>query len=430
MKRTTKWITFALTAFTTLGLVGCGCGDGCMGMNDGATKITVWVSEADKAFATQVANEFKTAHPEKKYNIVIDIQGENDVATRVLKDVENAADVYSCLNDQLSKLINGDALAQIAGERLERIKQVNSADAIDSVTLNVRGTDGVYGMPYTDNTFFLYYDKSALTEADVQSIDGILSKCSANKKFAYPMKDGWYTSAFYFGKGLGYEVTYDENLGEKTIACDFDDATGTAVTGAMWDLVKDTRVKADADDSKITAGFHDGSIIAAVSGIWNRKTIEEYLGDNFAATKLPTYTLNKGGAGEEQVQLVSFAGYKLMGVNNYSKNKTDAMDFAEFYTNRENQVKHFEARGFVPTDEQARMDERVQADVCAKAITAQLAHSKTQKGVPSTLWVPMEGLGSAMVTGAQSGNFDLTAQLKACVDAIRATSAQSEQSIQ
>ena len=285
-------------------------------------------------------------------------------------------------------------------------------------------------MPYTDNTFFLYYDKSVLTETDVQSIDGILSKCSTNKKFAYPMKDGWYTSAFYFGKDLGFEVTYDNNLGETEITCDFDNETGVAVTQAMWNLVQDARVKADADDSKITAGFHDGSIIAAASGIWNRKTIESYLGDNFAATKLPTYTFNKGAGNEEQVQLVSFAGYKLMGVNNYSKNKTDAMDFAEFYTNRENQIKHFEARGFVPTDEQARADEKVQADVCAKAITAQLAYSKTQKGVPSTLWVPLEGLGSAMITGAQSGDFNLAAQLKACVDAIESTSAQAEQSNQ
>ena len=97
------------------------------------------------------------------------------------------------------------------------------------------------------------------------------------------------------------------------------------------------------------------------------------------------------------------------------------MDFAEFYSNRENQIKHFEVRGFVPTDEQARADEKVQKDVCAKAITAQLAHSKTQKGVPSTLWPPMEGLGTAMITGTQSGTFDVSAQIKACVQAIEKT---------
>ncbi|MBR2646432.1 MAG: extracellular solute-binding protein [Clostridia bacterium] len=418
MKKTVKTACGILALCTAFGFCGCkGKGD------PNTIKLTVWVSEADRAFAQSVVEEFKAKNPDKKYQISIDIQGENDVATRVLNDVENAADVYSCLNDQLSKLINGDALARIAGERLERVKAANSADAMDSVTIKANGAEGVYGMPYTDNTFFLYYNKAVLTETDVQTLDGILAKCNANKQFAYPMTDGWYSTAFYFGKGLGYEITYNDNLAETSISCDFDNETGVAVTEAIWNYVKDPRVKADANDSKITAGFNDGSIVAAASGIWNRKTIEGYLGDNFAAAKLPTYTFNKGKVGEEQVQLTSFAGYKLMGVNNYSKHKTDAMDFAEFYTNKENQIKHFEARGFVPTDESARADEKVQADVCAKAITQQLQHSKTQKEVPSTLWVPMEGLGTAMITGIQSGSFDLRAQLKACVDSIEKTSA-------
>lgn len=416
MKKKMKIACGALALVAAMGFIGCG-----RNKNDGAIKLTIWVSEADKAFATQVAEEFKAKNPDKQYQFVIDIQGENDVATRVLNDVENAADVYSCLNDQLSKLINGDALARIAGDRLSRVRAANSEDSMESVTLKVGSEEGVYGMPYTDNTFFLYYNKAALTETDVKSFDGILSKCAEGKQFAFPMADGWYTSSFFFGKDLGYEVKYDDNLAETYISCDFANDTGKQVAESMWTYVKDKRFKADANDSKITAGFNDGSIIAAVSGIWNRTTIESYLGENFAAAKLPTYTLNKGSANEEQVQLVSFAGYKLMGVNNYSKNKIDAMDFAEFYTNKENQVKHFEARGFVPTDVEARADEKVQSDVCAKAITEQLKYSKTQKEVPSTLWVPMEGLGSAMITGAQNGNFDLAAQLKACVDAIEKT---------
>ncbi|MBR2441513.1 MAG: extracellular solute-binding protein [Clostridia bacterium] len=415
MKRILKITCTLLALGVGLGAVGC-----TSDMGD-TIKLTVWVSEGDKAFTQQVVDEFKAKHPDKNYNIVVDIQGENDVATRVLNDVENAADIFSYSNDQLSKLINGDALSRIAGERLNRIKQGNFEGAIDAATSRVDGEDGVYGMPYTDNTFFLYYNKAVLTETEVQSLDGILSKCSGNKQFAFPMGDGWYSSAFYFGKGLGYEVQYDENLAETSITCDFDSATGVAVTKAMWNYVKDPRFKADVNDSKIVAGFNDGSIAAAVSGIWNKTTIQNYLGENFAATKLPTYTLNKGTAQEEQVQLTAFAGYKLMGVNNYSKHKTDALELAEFFTNKENQVKHFKARGFVPTDKEARADEAVKNDPCAKAITNQLNYSKTQKGVPSTLWIPMEGLGSAMITGAQSGNFDLNAQLKACVDAIEKT---------
>ena len=111
----------------------------------------------------------------------------------------------------------------------------------------------------------------------------------------------------------------------------------------------------------------------------------------------------------------------MFGVNNYSKQKAEAIAFADFCTNAENQVKRFEARDYLPTNRTAQENEKVQTDVCAKAIAAQLAHSKTQKNVPSTMWNPMKGLGNAMITGAQTGNFDLQAQLKACVDAIETT---------
>ena len=424
MKKTVKLMCGALALTSVLGVAGCSCAMG----DAGAIKLTVWVSEADKAFAEEVAKDFKAKNPDKNYQIVIDIQGENDVATRVLNDVENAADVYSFINDQVPKLINGDALARIAGDRLTRVTEANSAESMQSVTVEVNGEKSTYGMPYTDNTFFLYYNKAALAETDVKTFDGILAKCSASKQFAFPMADGWYTTSFYFGKNLGYNVTYDKNLAETKIECDFDNATGVKVTEAMWGYTQNKGFKADANDSKITAGFSDGSIIAAVSGIWNRNAIEGALKENFAAVKLPTYTLGGEGQTGEQVQLVSFAGYKAMGVNNYSKNKTDALDFAEFYTNRENQIKHYEARGFVPTDTEARKDEKIQADVCAKAITEQLKYSKTQINVPSTLWVPMEGLGSAMITGAQSGSFDLQAQLKACVEAIKKTTVKNTDS--
>ncbi|MBQ8427632.1 MAG: extracellular solute-binding protein [Clostridia bacterium] len=411
MKKSVKAMSFLLALGAAFSLGSCKMGD------DGAIRLTVWVSEADMPFARQVAEDFKEANPDKRYNFVFDVQGENEAATRILNDVENAADVFSIPNDQIPKLLNGDALTQIGGDRLQSVKARNDSGAVDAVTATVDGEEGVFGFPYTDNTYFLYYDKSVLTETDVESLDGILSKCGANKKFAMPFTDGWYTVSFYFGKGLGYEVAYGENLQETNIACNFNNQTGQQVTTAMWNLVKDSRVKADADDSKITAGFADGSVAAAVSGIWNRTSIESSLGANFGVAKLPTYTF-ENGSGTEQVQLVSFAGYKLMGVNNYSSQKAEAVAFADFYTNKENQIKHFESRGFLPTDKEAREDDRVKADPCAAAITSQLRYSKPQKNVPSTLWEPMEGLGNAMLTGVSGGTFNLVEQLNACVAAI------------
>ena len=403
-----KWIALPLATVAAVGMAACGK------TAEEEIKLTVWVSEADQAFAKEIAENFKKANPDKNYRFVFDVQGENEMATRVLGDVESAADVFSFPNDQLTQLVNGDALTRIGGSRLETLKAQNTADSVEAATVKRGENEEVYGIPYTDNTFFMYYDKSALTEQDVGSIDGILAKCNANKKLAFLVSDGWYNSAFYFGKGLGYEVTYDDSLGEKTITCDFNNEVGQAVTQSIWSLVKDSRVKADADDSKIVAGIADGSIVAAFSGVWNRKAIEDALGDNFGAAKLPTYTYGDG----EQTQLVAFAGYKLMGVNNYSANKAEAIAFADYYTNAESQIRHFELRSYLPTNVDARADERVQKDTVAAAIAEQLQFSKTQKNVPSTLWDPLKGLGNAMLTGVQTGDFALKSQLDACVAAI------------
>ena len=402
---------------------------GCGKKTGDEIKLTVWVSEADQGFAKEIAEAFQKANPDKTYRFVFGVQGENEAATRVLNDVESAADVFSFPNDQLTQLVNGDALTRIGGDRLQRLKAQNPQNAVDSATIIRSGDEEVYGIPYTDNTFFLYYDKSVLSTEDIASIDGILAKCSKDKKLGFLVSDGWYNSAFYFGKGLGYEVTYDGNMGETSIQCDFNNPTGVRVTESIWQLVQDSRVKADADDSKIVAGMTDGSIIAAFSGVWNRTAIEKALGENFAAAKLPTYTYlgvaqddNQGGGDGErvgtQVQLVSFAGYKLLGVNNYSKNKAEALAFADYYTSKESQIRHFETRSYLPTNVDARKDGRIQNDVVAKAISAQLQFSKTQKNVPSTFWDPLKGLGNAMLTGVQTGNFDVKGQLNACVAAI------------
>lgn len=395
----------------------CACGESGEGgsTNNGEQTIfVVWCPAADHEFAKQVADDFLKENKDLNLKVQFGIQGENDAATKVLTDVENAPDVFSFSSDQINKLIVGDALARIGGDRETRIKAANTAESIDSATVTIGGKDMTYAYPYTDNTYFLYYNKSKFNEEDIKTLDGILAKCSKDEQFGYPMDDGWYNSAFFFGKGLGYEVEFSDQLAENKITTDFGNEVGQQVAEAMWKYVQNPAFKADSNDSKLTAGFNEGKIIAGVSGIWNKSDIQKYLGDDFGVAKLPTYTL-----GNEQVQLTAFAGYKLLGVSKYSPNQAIAHRFAEFYTNKANQIKHFEARGFLPTDKEAQTDSRITGDACAIAIKAQLAYTKTQKGVPSTLWDPMKGFGTAMLNAKDDvASFDLQKELKAAVAAI------------
>ena len=67
-------------------------------------------------------------------------------------------------------------------------------------------------------------------------------------------------------------------------------------------------------------------------------------GKNYGAVKLPTYTC----AGK-QVQMASFTGYKMVGVNAYSSNVKWAMKLAEWITNQDNQTRRFAERGQGPS---------------------------------------------------------------------------------
>ena len=66
---------------------------------------------------------------------------------------------------------------------------------------------------------------------------------------------------------------------------------------------------------------------------------------NYAACKLPTYTLHG-----EQVQMASFSGFKLIGVNPHSANVGAAMLLADFVTNEENEELRFQERAQGPSN--------------------------------------------------------------------------------
>lgn len=378
--------------------------------------LQVWGAEEDQAFLQDVAAAYQAANPDKKYDFLFGKQSESDAADKLLNDIETGADVFAFASDQLNKLIRGSALARLGGSVLDEIKANNTEDSVEACSVTIGGEKRTYAMPFTDNTFYLYYDKREFDVSDLATLDGILAKCSKEKQFAYPMEDSWYLSAFYFGKGLGYEVTYNDNLGEDAITCDFDCEDGLAVTNAVFSYVQDERMNPQSNDSVLVAGFKSGKIIAGASGLWNVKALKDAIGEeNLGYAPLPTYTL-----GGEQVQMRPFAGYKCIGVNRLSANLAEAQKFALFLTNYENQVKRFETRGYSPTNKEAMNLDKIKNDACVKAIQQQLPFCKPQAGVPTTFWSPIQGLGTAMVNalGAEATPFDAQTQLTAAINQI------------
>ena len=370
-----KLLAFALAAMMLFGLAASSLAEG------ETVTLKVWGSQEDQELLGVLVENFKAANPDTTWDISLGVVGEPDAKARYLEDPAAAADVFAFSNDQLLDLVNADVLYEVT-RNLDAIVAANSAGSIESATL-----DGVlYGYPMTaDNGYFLYYDKSVLSEEDVQTLDGILAKANeAGKKVFMDVSNGWYIASFFLGAGC--TLGLDEN-GKQT--CDFNNEAGVAAGEAIRAFTADPAFLT-GDDSVLTGGMGD-TICAGVSGTWNAAAIQEKLGENYAACKLPTFTLNG-----EQVQMSSFIGTKLIGVNTQTAHPVEAMMLAEFLTNEEAQQLRFEMREIGPSNSNVAASEEVQANIALAALAEQSQYGVSQKYVLGNFWTPSEAFGLAM----------------------------------
>ncbi len=391
MKKFAKiFLITMLIGVMTFAFVACG-DDGDQGNGGGEGQsytLTVWGAEEDQAMLKDMCNAYAAANPQNKYKFLYGVQSESDAADKVTNDPENGPDVFSFASDQINKLLQVGALARIGGSILDNIREINSPASVDAATVKIGGEDMMYAYPVTgDNTYFVYYNTDFMTADDVSTLDKMLAKSAElGKKVHFKLEnDAFYSSSFFFAfDDVKYEVAYDDAMSETSVSINYDNANGLKAMQAMRSYAQNDNLVIATDDTKILNAVRNGEAAAVITGTWNAKSIEAAWGNKMAATKLPKATI-----GGEQKQLVAFFGYKLMGVNGYSKNKGEAHKLAQWLTNEQNQIKRFNVRGFGPTNKNVILMSEVQNDVVLKAVYEQQNFSRTQKGVPANYWTPV-----------------------------------------
>ncbi len=311
--------------------------------------IKVWSPSEDQSaengnWLGTMCDAFNEAHP--NWNITFDYGtcGEDKAKEMVTQDPTAAADVYLFANDQLPGLIAANAIAKLGGETESYVKETNSQEIVDSVTVD----GAVYGVPFTTNTWFMYYDKSAFTEDEVKSLDAMLAK----DKVSFPLSTAWYNASFFVANGC----TLFGDGTDNEAGIDFSGDKGAEVTKYLVDLAANPNFVNDDQGSGI-AGLRDGSVKAMFSGSWDYAPAKEALGDNLGIAVPPTITI-----GGESKQLKSFAGSKAVGVNPNSQYPQVAVALAKFLGGAEAQQKHYELRSVVPCNTDLLEQEEVKAD--------------------------------------------------------------------
>ena len=359
--------------------------------DEGAVHLRVWVGDnADVAWMEQVIREFQAARPDRTYDVQIGVQNEGDVARVILSDPEAAADVFTFADDQFASLQQSGVLMPVA-EGAQEIISANAEGAVAAAT----GADGqLYAYPATaDNGYFLFYNSAMISQADAASFEAMLDRAAfAGKKVAFPLSNAWYLYGFFKGAGLNLTLAEDGVTNRCNWNATDTSIAGTEVLASLIELAGHPGFT-EADSDAFVAGIKDGSIIAGVSGTWNAAVAAQVWGENYAAAKLPTWQVNG-----QAVQMHSFAGYKLVGVNAYSAAAGDAMDLAAFMTAYQAQVDRFTMRRQGPSNLSAMKDPAVRSEPAIAALEAQSPYAHVQR-VGSKYWDAAASLGKIIASG-------------------------------
>ena len=337
---------------------------------------------------TQIENFRKLNASKVNLSYTIKDQTEDDL----LNMSGQASDIFNIANDQLDELYQSGVLLEIT-ENTDSVLAAVGGEK--STAANAVLRDGkLYGYPLSSgNGYFLYYNKAYFSESDIAQMDTILDVAAKNgKKFTMDFSSGWYLYSFFKGAGLNLE--YNEQKAANLCNWNASDTehTGVSVTQSLLDIAGHDGFL-NLPNSEFMEHVQSGEVIAGVSGQWNAEDLAKEWGENYAAAKLPTYTLDG-----EQIQMASFTGYRIVGVNSHTEHPEWAMRLAEYLSNSEAQLKRFEAVGECPANISAANSDEVKASPAVAATAEQAPYAYIQH-VADPFWDASSQFGTTIAEG-------------------------------
>ncbi len=370
--------------------------------------LKIWTASEELELMKKMGESFAAAHPE--YNLTFDISemGIDEANANLKTDADSAADIFQLASGGVPELTQKGLLLPI-GYELDSLRELYPAGAISAVTAE----DGlVYAVPFTPNTFFMYYNKSMFTEDEVKSVETMMAKDLGEGvyNFSFQVSGPWYIESFFYAAGC----TLFGADGKDASSMDWNNANGFAAGQYMIDLVNNPKYLENKDGIAMNM-LREGKLAAHVDGTWNAGPVQEALGENYAAAPLPTININ----GQDS-QLRNFADYKTYAVKSSTAYPLAAQQFAEWICNEENQLARYEDQGVPPCI--SSLADQLSGDVALSALLAQSEFAVAQPNIPqiNEYWTPATALGEG-IYNKEITEDNLQEKLDQLVDAVTST---------
>ena len=383
----------------------------------GTYDITIWGSETKgvkELFEKQV-KDFCAINEGLTLNLTYEEVSESQASSKVLQDLDAAADIYCFAQDQFADLVQGAALNRLGEAAAKAVTANNDAGSVSAA----KSGEGLYAYPMTaDNGYFMYYDTSVVSKDHLGDLEAIVKDCeAANKNFAMETAtSAWYIASFFFGAGCVSTWETDDE-GNFVAANDtFNSAQGVIAMRGMQRLVK-SKNYVSSSDAKTEFGAANPAAVV-VSGTWDYQNAVDALGEKLGVVELPSFKVDG-----KSYHLGSFSGFKLMGVKPQTDVKRSKVlsTLALYLTGQKCQEERFDAVKWGPSNKEVANMDKVQSNPALRALLAQSAYSTPQGAIPGAWWDFAKTLGTAAAEAALDDETAIKAALAkyaASVDAV------------
>lgn len=353
-----------------------------------AVKLTVWSPSEDQdpeygQWLNTMCDQFNELHPEWDITFEYGVSSESEAKKLVPQDIDAAADVFLYGSTGLENLCSANCLTEWGGSYKETVVNNYPESLVNCLIYD----GGLYGIPITTDTYFMYYDKSVFSEDDIKSLDTMLEK----GQVAFPLANGYYLAAFYLGNGCTF---FGPEGKDREAGIDLGGDKAVAVTNCLVDLVANKNFTVSEPDEAL-AMMREGKCDAYICGTWQAAQTQEVLGDNFGVAPLPSVKIDG-----VDTQIRPFTSAKAVGVKSTTEYPEVAMNLAMYLANYDSQKAHYEMRGYVPC-ENALVAEVQNDDICkADSDTVEkIAFSRGCFTEFSYYWSPAESMGTELRDG-------------------------------
>ena len=250
--------------------------------------ISIWVPIGYVEITQKQIENFNALYA-GQYRFNATVLAESEPVNKIHHKGVPAPDLFCFTSDDnVEKMVGYGLLSPLWQEEADYIRGNHHANAVASATV----ADQLYAYPVsTQPSYIVYYDKSAISEADMDSLEAMLAACeTSGRKFSCVI-DGSFASYFFAAMGCISDWSFNGEGDWTSVEDTYNSPEGIVALGKIQTILNSPAYRYGMD-MELFQGENASAVL--VTSIWHllNGSAREILGDNLGIAALPSFEHN------------------------------------------------------------------------------------------------------------------------------------------